>query len=59
LVTASYSEKNTAHEGKLPYCSFLKLPDETLEELSVHDENIRIKHQTILSCLQWKSLLAS
>jgi hypothetical protein len=51
LVTTKYSELKTAHRGNLPVGSFLKICDETLKELSLHDENIHIKHRPILSPL--------
>jgi hypothetical protein len=59
LVTRRYSKEKSAHGGKLPVRSFVKIRDDTLEELSLHDENILIKHQTIISCLQRKSLFAT
>jgi hypothetical protein len=58
-VTTRYSKEKTAHRGKLLDCSFLKIRDETFEELSLHDENILIKRRTILSRLQRKSLFAA
>ncbi len=59
LVTRRYFEEKSAHGGKLPVRSFVKIRDDTLEELSLHDENILIKHRTILSRLQRKSLFAA
>jgi hypothetical protein len=58
LVATRYSKEKIAHGGKLPVRSFVQIRDETLEELSLHDENVHIKHQTILSRLQGKSLFA-
>jgi hypothetical protein len=67
LVTRRYSEEKSAHGGKLPVRSFVKIRDDTLEELSLHDENILATKQFFLvsngspylllaeaSDLQWK-----
>ena len=59
LVTTRYAVEKTAHGGNLPVRSFLRIRNETLEELSLRDQSIQIKHRTILSRLQRKSLVAS
>jgi hypothetical protein len=57
-VTTRYSKGKVAHGGKLPVRLCATILDERLEELrSLHDENVHIKHQTILSRLQQKSLI--
>jgi hypothetical protein len=58
VATTRYSIEKIAHGGQLRVRSFVKILDETLEELSLRDENVHIKHQTIFSCLQRKSLFA-
>ena len=59
LVTTRYAVEKTAHGGNLPVRSFLRIRNETLEQLSLRDQSIQIKHRTILSRLQRKSLVAS
>jgi hypothetical protein len=59
LATTQYAVEKTAHGGNLPVRSFLRICNETLEELSLRDQSIQIKHRTILSRLQRKSLVTS